>query len=159
MPDCIYTPCISLYSPCNGARNGRNERPLSLYGMQKLIYKIGKSSEEEHLALDFWDGLSRTVEERISLGFVPLKLPVIDDVPYRIFETMQEYRKRAERTLAPGIIIEMIERAKKLAEILKKYNVEYLVIGKFGAILYGYPGTTQDIDIFPEKEKSNCESS
>jgi len=50
----------------------------------------------------------------------------------------------------------MIERVKRLAEILKKYNVEYLFIGKFGAILYGYPGTTQDIDIFPSKEKSNC---
>ena len=51
----------------------------------------------------------------------------------------------------------MIERARKLAEIFKKYNVEYLFIGKFGAILYGYPGTTQDIDIFPSKEKPNCE--
>lgn len=51
----------------------------------------------------------------------------------------------------------MIERAKKLAEILKKYDVEYLFIGKFGAIIYGYPGTTQDVDIFPHKEKTNCE--
>ncbi len=51
----------------------------------------------------------------------------------------------------------MIEKARKLAEIFKKHNVEYLFIGKFGAILYGYPGTTQDIDIFPRKEKSNCE--
>ncbi|MGA2467888.1 MAG: hypothetical protein ABSH06_26515 [Thermodesulfobacteriota bacterium] len=51
----------------------------------------------------------------------------------------------------------MIERAKKLAEIFKKYDIEYLFIGKFGAILYGYPGTTQDIDIFPSKEKKNCE--
>lgn len=51
----------------------------------------------------------------------------------------------------------MIERAKKLAEIFKKYNVEYVFIGKFGAILYGYPGTTQDIDIFPRKDRSNCE--
>ena len=33
----------------------------------------------------------------------------------------------------------------------------YLFIGKFGAILYVYPGTTQDIGIFPLKEKSNCE--
>jgi hypothetical protein len=24
---------------------------------------------------------------------------------------------------------------------------KYLFIGKFGAILYGYPGTTKDIDI------------
>jgi hypothetical protein len=49
----------------------------------------------------------------------------------------------------------MIERAKRLAEILKKYGVEYLFIGKFGAILYGYPGTTQDMDIFPSKSREN----
>lgn len=51
----------------------------------------------------------------------------------------------------------MIERVKKLAETFKKYDVEYLFIGKFGAILYGYPGTTQDVDIFPWKESANCE--
>ena len=51
----------------------------------------------------------------------------------------------------------MIDRARKVAEIFKEYGVAYLFIGKFGAILYGYPGTTQDIDIFPLKEKLNCE--
>ena len=49
----------------------------------------------------------------------------------------------------------MIDRAKRLAEIFKKYDVEYLFIGKFGAILYGYPGTTQDMDIFPLKDRQN----
>jgi len=67
--------------------------------VRKLVYKIGRTSETEHLALDFWDGLSRTVEERISLGFIPLKLPVVDDVGYRIFETMDEYRQWAEQNL------------------------------------------------------------
>lgn len=62
---------------------------------------IGKNKEEVHLRLDFLDGLSRTVEERISLGWVPIKLPVIDDMPYRIFETMEEYRRWTERTLPP----------------------------------------------------------
>lgn len=51
----------------------------------------------------------------------------------------------------------MIERAKKVAEIFKAHGVAYLFIGKFGAILYGYPGTTQDIDIYPSKSRSNCE--
>ena len=51
----------------------------------------------------------------------------------------------------------MIEKAKNLADIFMKYSIKYLIIGKFGAILYGYPGTTQDIDIFPDKEKSNCQ--
>jgi hypothetical protein len=49
----------------------------------------------------------------------------------------------------------MFERAKRLAEIFKKHSVEYLFIGKFGAILYGYPGTTQDMDIFPSKNRPN----
>lgn len=67
--------------------------------MKKLMYKIGRTAEEEHLMLDFLDGLSRTVEERINFGFMPFKLPVIDDAPYRIFETMEEYRRWAERTV------------------------------------------------------------
>lgn len=69
--------------------------------MQKLMYKIGKATEEEHFLLDFWDGLSRTIEERIEFGLVPLKLPVMDDASYRIFETMEEYRKWAERAMPP----------------------------------------------------------
>ncbi len=72
---------------------------LDRRAVQKLMYKIGKTAEEEHLKLDFLDGLSRTVEDRINLGFMPLKLPVIDDMPYRIFETMEEYRRWAEMTL------------------------------------------------------------
>jgi hypothetical protein len=57
------------------------------------MYRIGKASEEEHLELDFLDGLLRSVEERIEFGIVPIKLPVIDDLPYRIFDTMEEYRR------------------------------------------------------------------
>jgi len=67
--------------------------------MRELIYRIGRTTEEEQLRLDFIDGLSRTVEDRISLGFVPLKIPVIDEMPYRIFETMEEYRRWSEREL------------------------------------------------------------
>jgi hypothetical protein len=67
--------------------------------MQKLMYKIGKTTEEEHLKLNIMDGLSRTVEDRIGLGFVPFKIPVIDGKPYRIFETMEKYRKWSEKEL------------------------------------------------------------
>jgi len=52
----------------------------------------------------------------------------------------------------------MIEKIKELARIFSKYKVKYLFIGKTRAILYGYPGTTQDIDIFPKKSKENCEN-
>jgi hypothetical protein len=63
--------------------------------MRKAIYLIGRISEEEQLTFDFSDGLSRTVYERIQLGFIPMKLPVIDEAPYRIFSTTKEYRKWA----------------------------------------------------------------
>jgi len=67
--------------------------------MKNLIYHIGRLSEEEQLRLDFEDGLSRTVEERIELGFIPIKIPIIDEAPYRIFDTMDEYRNWANKYL------------------------------------------------------------
>ncbi|GAF86791.1 unnamed protein product, partial [marine sediment metagenome] len=45
----------------------------------------------------------------------------------------------------------------KIIEVLNRYNVEYLIIGKGGAIFYGYNSTTFDIDIFPKKEPKNGE--
>lgn len=67
--------------------------------LRKLVYKIGKTTEKEQLTLDFEDGLSRTVEERINLGLVLFRIPNIDDVSHRIFDTMDEYRKWSETTL------------------------------------------------------------
>lgn len=61
--------------------------------MGKINYRLGRLSEKEQFKLDFSDGLSRTVYERIELGFIPMKLPVIDDKYYRIFNSMEEYRK------------------------------------------------------------------
>ena len=34
-------------------------------------------------------------------------------------------------------------------------GVDYLFIGKSAAILLGYPGTTQDVDVFPAKSEDN----
>lgn len=65
----------------------------------KLLYHIGKLNEEEAWKLDFEDGLARTVKELIELGFIPMKMPIIDDVPYRIFDTMEKYRSWANETL------------------------------------------------------------
>jgi hypothetical protein len=45
--------------------------------------------------------------------------------------------------------------AEKLAKIFTQHAIEYLFIGKSGAILYGFPDTTQDIDLFPKKGKKN----
>ncbi len=46
-------------------------------------------------------------------------------------------------------------QAQQVAEAFNAAGVEYLFIGKSGAILLGYPGTTQDVDVFPAKTAEN----
>jgi hypothetical protein len=48
-------------------------------------------------------------------------------------------------------------QAQEVAEAFNAEGVEYLFIGKSGAILLGYPGTTQDVDVFPAKSVENGE--
>ena len=47
------------------------------------------------------------------------------------------------------------EQARIIADAFEKHGVEYLFIGKGGAILLGYPGATQDVDLFPRKTPEN----
>jgi hypothetical protein len=46
-------------------------------------------------------------------------------------------------------------QAEEIARAFQVEGVEYLFIGKSGAILLGYPGTTQDVDIFPARSAEN----
>ena len=39
------------------------------------------------------------------------------------------------------------EQARIIADAFERHGVEYLFIGKGGAILLGYPGATQDVDL------------
>lgn len=48
-------------------------------------------------------------------------------------------------------------QAQEVAEAFNAAGVDYLFIGKSGAILLGYPGTTQDVDVFPAKSVENGE--
>jgi hypothetical protein len=47
-------------------------------------------------------------------------------------------------------------QAQELAGALAKHRVRYLFIGKSGAIILGFPDTTQDADLFVEKSAENC---
>lgn len=47
------------------------------------------------------------------------------------------------------------EQARAVADAFARRGVEYLFIGKGGAILLGYPGATQDVDLFPRKSADN----
>jgi hypothetical protein len=46
-------------------------------------------------------------------------------------------------------------QAEEIARSFMDEGVEYLFIGKSGAILLGYPGTTQDVDVFPARSPEN----
>ena len=46
-------------------------------------------------------------------------------------------------------------QAQQVAIAFAKHQVDYMFIGKSGAILLGYRGTTQDVDVFPRKDAEN----
>lgn len=46
-------------------------------------------------------------------------------------------------------------QAQEIRDAFARHGCRYLFLGKSGAILLGYPDTTQDADIFPEKTESN----
>jgi len=47
--------------------------------------------------------------------------------------------------------------AEAVRAVFRKFQVRYLFFGKSGAILLGYSDTTQDVDLFVEKNAANCE--
>jgi hypothetical protein len=46
-------------------------------------------------------------------------------------------------------------QAEEIARAFAAEGVDYLFIGKSVAILLGYPGTTQDVDVFPARSELN----
>src|SRR4051812_41783343 len=46
-------------------------------------------------------------------------------------------------------------QAEEIRDVFARHSVRYLFIGKSGAILLGYPDTTQDADLFVEKSAEN----
>lgn len=46
-------------------------------------------------------------------------------------------------------------QAQEVAAAFAAHQVDYMFIGKSGAILLGYPSTTQDVDVYPRKDEGN----
>lgn len=46
-------------------------------------------------------------------------------------------------------------QGERLAKAFNKHKVDYLLIGKSAAIVLGFPGTTQDVDVYPRKDAEN----
>jgi len=46
-------------------------------------------------------------------------------------------------------------QAEEVRDAFRRHGVRYLFLGKSAAILLGFPDTTQDVDIFPDRSKKN----
>ena len=46
--------------------------------------------------------------------------------------------------------------AEDVGRVFNSHGVKYLFFGKSGAILLGYSDTTQDVDLYVEKDSENC---
>lgn len=46
-------------------------------------------------------------------------------------------------------------QAQEIRDVFARHSVRYLFIGKSGAIILGFPDTTQDADIFPDRTPAN----
>jgi hypothetical protein len=46
-------------------------------------------------------------------------------------------------------------QAEEIRDAFARHGVQYLFLGKSGAILLGFPDTTQDADVFPDKSLAN----
>jgi hypothetical protein len=48
-------------------------------------------------------------------------------------------------------------QAEEIHAAFSRHDVRYLFLGKSGAILLGFPDTTQDADVYLEKTPTNCQ--
>jgi hypothetical protein len=46
-------------------------------------------------------------------------------------------------------------QAVEVRDVFEKFSVRYLFLGKSGAVLLGFPDTTQDVDVYVEKSLEN----
>ncbi|MFN0063630.1 MAG: hypothetical protein ACKVPX_14075 [Myxococcaceae bacterium] len=59
----------------------------------------GTDSEERQWLEEFEAAARRPLRQRFKYAFIKTYKPVLDDAPYRVFDTMDDYRKFCEREL------------------------------------------------------------
>ena len=94
---------------------------------------------------------------RVRYAFIKTYKPVLDDEPFRAFDRMADYRAWCEATFRAGWAMAAFEyrQAEEIRDAFARHGVRYLFIGKSGAILLGFPDTTQDADLFVERSPGN----
>ena len=106
---------------------------------------------------EFEAAARRPLATRFRYAFIHTYKPVLDDARYRAFTTMQEYRQWCENNLPSWLAMAVFEyrQATEIRDALARRHLRYLFIGKSGAILLGFPDTTQDANLFVEKTQES----
>ena len=101
----------------------------------------------------------------MKYGFCRVSRPGLDAPGSRVFLSTQAYRECGQPACVPRLstgAAGMNDRspfnplqAQEVAKAFAAAGVDYLFIGKGAAILLGFPGTTQDVDVFPAKDADN----
>jgi hypothetical protein len=100
----------------------------------------------------------RPLRTRLRYAFIHTYKPVLDDARYARSTAWPNIARGAPRTCRPGWAMAPrfeYAQAEEVRDAFARDAVRYLFIGKSGAILLGYPDTTQDADLFVEKGERN----
>ena len=61
--------------------------------------RSGKDEQREEWFQDFEAARSRSLKERWDYSFIHTYKPILDDAPYRVFSSLEDYRKWCEKNL------------------------------------------------------------
>ena len=64
-----------------------------------MKYVIGRADEKALMEMEFEASMKRPLSLRIENCFIKTYKPVMDDRPYRIFETTRDYRRWCRENL------------------------------------------------------------
>ena len=116
--------------------------------------------DPEHL-LDFEAARGRPFVQRMHWAFIRTYKPALDDAPSCAFDSTENYRRWCNEHLESWLGRKRLGSASWNGSAMRSpcTEVECLFLGKTGAILQGYPDTTQDADLFIEKQPTTAERS
>jgi hypothetical protein len=116
-----------------------------------------RSPEFQSWIDEFEAAAKRPLPIRVRYAFIKTYRPVLDDEPFRAFDTMRTTGGGAKPPFRAGWAMAAFEyrQAEEIRDAFARHAVRYLFIGKSGAILLGFPDTTQDADLFVERSPEN----
>src|SRR5207237_10874106 len=75
------------------------ELPVIIQGMTVVAKSVSTNAIPPDWLEEFEAAARRPLEQRMRYAFIKTYKPVLDDAPYRSFDTMEQYRQWCEQNL------------------------------------------------------------